>query len=263
MRKAAIPRWGVLGLLLWLLCALPVGAGPLRLYTEEYPPVNFSQAGKPTGLAVEVVEELILRTGDLASISLAPWARGLHEVESRADVGLFTTARTALREQRFQWVGPVLKTVGSFYALKGSGLQPGSLQEAERLGLIVVPRDWYSFELLRNAGLKNVQGVVGPKQMMLMLKLGRAKMIVAENTSLAGLLEQAQMRMEEVEPVLHLIDTYGYIAFSQGTDPARVARWQAALDSMYEDGSFARIYQHWLPGQPLPELQPALSHQQP
>lgn len=254
---------GVWSLLLCLLFCGPLLAGPLRLYTEEYPPLNFSRDGKPVGLSVEVVEELIRRTGDAASINLVPWARGLRETETKPDVGLFVTMRTEPREQRFQWVGPLLVSVTSFYGLRDSGLRIDSLHQAAEAGLIVVPRDWYSYEILRNAGLSNVQGVVGPQQMMQMLRRGRAKLIVAENTSLPGLLSLAQMRMEEVEPLHRFLDSYGYIAFSSQTDPALVARWQQALDGMRADGSFERIYRRWLPGQPLPERRPRLPHLQP
>ena len=54
-----------------LLCA-PLTAEPLRLFTEEYPPINFSQNGEPAGLATEVVKEIMRRTGQNAPISVVP-----------------------------------------------------------------------------------------------------------------------------------------------------------------------------------------------
>lgn len=47
---------------------------------------------------------------------------------------------------------------------------------------------------------------------------------------------------------LPLDDAVQYIAFSRGTDPGLVARWQAALDAMKGDGSYLAIYHRWLPG---------------
>jgi hypothetical protein len=36
--------------------------GDLKIYTEAYPPLNFAEKGKITGLATEVVQDLMKRT---------------------------------------------------------------------------------------------------------------------------------------------------------------------------------------------------------
>ena len=54
--------------LLCLLLASPVSAEPLQLYTEEYPPVSFSENGEVDGMATEGVRELLRRLGEQASI---------------------------------------------------------------------------------------------------------------------------------------------------------------------------------------------------
>ena len=62
----------------------------------------------------------------------------------------------------------------------------------------------------------------------------------------------AALRADDVRVVLPYRASLGYIAFWPGTADAEIARWQAALDAMKGDGSFARIYQRWLPGEPVP-----------
>ena len=69
----------------WL--ALPLQAAELLLYTEENPPLNYSQAGQPAGFVVEVVRALQARSGDSARIELAPWTRGYNQAKSLANVG--------------------------------------------------------------------------------------------------------------------------------------------------------------------------------
>ena len=72
MRYLALEDTAVFARCVHVLLALLVGFGfqsvaqaeRLRLYTEEYPPINFSRDdGKPTGLATEVVLEIMRRTG--------------------------------------------------------------------------------------------------------------------------------------------------------------------------------------------------------
>ncbi|MEO4046793.1 transporter substrate-binding domain-containing protein [Pseudomonas sp. CAU 1711] len=244
-------RW--LGCLLALCLAHGLHAAPLQLYTEEYPPMNFAREGRPAGLAVDLVREILARTGRGARISLVPWARGYQAAQVDPDSGLFVTMRTAEREPLFQWVGPVMVVVTSFYALRGSGIRIDSLEDAARAGTIAVPRQWYSFQELKARGLANVYGVIGPRQMMSMLRHGRVQVAVADNVTLESLLALGGLTPAEVEPLHAFMRSEAYIAFSPSTDPGLVAEWQQTLDSMKRDGSFALIYRRWLPGQALPE----------
>ena len=119
---------------------LRLQAADLRLYTEENPPLNYSQDGQPAGFVVEVVQALLARSGDSARIELAPWTRGYNLAKSQANVGLFATARGATREALFQWVGPLVQARTCFYSHQDSPLRINSLADAARDGRLAVPR---------------------------------------------------------------------------------------------------------------------------
>lgn len=239
-----------------LLCA-PLTAEPLRLFTEEYPPINFSENGEPAGLATEVVKEIMRRTGQSAPISVVPWARGYQEALTRANTGLFVAMRTREREQLFKWVGPITRNVTSFYALRRSFLSISRAEEAREYGEIAVPRDWYSHQRLLSDGFSNLTPVTGPAQVVSMLKRGRVKLMVLDNLSINALLAQGDIQADEVQLLFNYMHSDSYIAFSQQTDDALISRWQRELDAMKQDGSFAAIHHKWLPGEPLPPLEPA------
>ncbi|WP_256582919.1 ABC transporter substrate-binding protein [Pseudomonas sp. HMWF032] len=232
-------------------------AEPLRLFTEEYPPINFSENGKPTGLATEVVEAIMHRSGQSAPISVVPWARGYQEALQRPNTGLFVTMRTREREQLFKWVGPITRNVTSFYALRRSFLSISRIEEAREYGEIAVPRDWYSHQRLLAEGFNNLTPVTGPAQVVSMLKRGRVKLMVLDNLSISALLAQGDIQRDEVQLLFDFMHSDSYIAFSQQTDDVLVSRWQQELEAMKNDGSFAAIHQKWLPGEPLPPLESA------
>ena len=242
--------------LLLSLLALLSQAAPLQLYTEEYPPVSFSANGRAEGMASELVRELLKRLGESGEISVVPWARGYHTVQQTPNTALFATIRNAEREPLFQWVGPILLAQNSFYALKNSGIQLHDLTDVAKAGPVAVPRDWFSYQELRNLGLTNLLGVTEPEQMFKMLKRGRVKLIVADNLSFYSTGDAAQqvdyLTAKDVEVALPYRASLGYITFWPGTDPAVIQRWQRELDAMKADGSFSRIYQRWLPGEPEP-----------
>ena len=236
--------------LLLLLCSLGahLSAAELRLYTEDYRPFSYLQDGKPSGMAVEVVEALIRRTGETARIELVPWTRGYHQARHQADTALFSTVRTAQREAEFQWVGPIARGYTRFYTHKDAGLRVTSLDDVRQLGTLAVPKQWYSYEVLRQQNLDNLYGVPTPQDMLRMFRHGRVKLLLANTLTLDGMLAEQGMNAEQLQEQFDLMPNDSYIAFSLQTAAARVARWQRALQDMRDDGSLARIYRHWFPG---------------
>lgn len=236
--------------LLCLLLASPVSAEPLQLYTEEYPPVSFSENGEVDGMATEVVRELLRRLGEQASIQSLPWARSLQIVRRTPNTALYTTIRNPMREAQFKWVGPLVVSEDNFYALRGSGLQISHPEQLHALGPIAVPRAWSTYQELRETGLPNLLPVNEPEQVFRMLNHGRVRVIVADNLSFLAHGAQAQqvdfLSSADVEAIYNHRTSYGYIAFWRDTPDERVQRWQAELDAMKADGSFLRIHRRWL-----------------
>ncbi|MGB4073842.1 substrate-binding periplasmic protein [Pseudomonas sp.] len=234
----------------WLgLLACCVGgsalAEPLRLYTEEYRPLSYMDQGKLTGMAVDVVELLIQRTGQAVTVQVVPWTRGYQRVQQEANSALFTVVRTAKREALFQWVGPITQGYTSFYARRDSGLHVRRLADVGRFSTLAVPKQWYSHEFLSDQGLDNLYGVPTPQHMVKMFKHGRIELLVADDLALDDMLAQVGMSRADVELQFTFMHNDSYIAFSNNTDPAVVQRWQQALNTLKRDGNLERIHQHW------------------
>ncbi|SDL43007.1 polar amino acid transport system substrate-binding protein [Pseudomonas indica] len=236
-----------LRLVMALLLCTDARAAELLLYTEENPPINFSHDGVPDGMAVAVVTELLRRTETRAEIKVVPWARGYKMATTLPNVGLFVTVRTPDRETLFRWVGPIVSTSTSLYARKGEPLPVSSLEEARQLSRIAVPREWYSHQVLVRLGFTNLELVPKPHEMVRMTLLGRVPLMVYEDQLLPGLLKEVGAPPDALQPVHTFMRTSSYIAFSLETEKALVQRWQAALDDMKHDGSFARIHYQWFP----------------
>lgn len=230
-----------------LFCCLSAAAAELRLYTEDYRPFSYLEEGRPSGMAVAVVEELIRRTGEAARIELVPWTRGYHQVRQQADTALFSTVRTPAREPLFHWVGPIARGHTRFYSLKESGVRVANLDDVRQLGTLAVPKQWYSYELLREQQMENLYGVPTPQDMLRMFRHGRVKLLLANNLTLDGMLAEQGMHAGQLQEQFDLMPNDSYIAFSRQTDLERVARWQRALDEMRRDGSLERIYRQWFP----------------
>ena len=223
-------------------------AAPLQLLTEDAPPMSFLRAGQVDGMSAEVVRELANRLGEEIRIELVPWTRAYQLAQQQADTAVFSTVRTPEREALFRWVGPLVRGQTRFYSLKSSQLQVRDLQEAARIGPIAVPREWYTYQTLKAHGLDNVYGTSSSRQMISLLKHGRASLIATEDITLAQELAAGGLALDQVQAHYSFMSSDYYIAFSPQTDAARVQRWQTELESMQADGSLRRIVQRWLPG---------------
>lgn len=213
-------------LLAWLL---PAGAQTLRLYTEEYPPVSFSQDGQPAGMSVELVQELLRRLDQSAKLQIVPWARAYRLAQTTPHTAIFPTIRNSEREKHFMWVGPIMLASDNFYALKGSGVVVSDVSQLARFTAIALPRDWFTYQELTAAEMDNLLGVTEPEQMFNLLKSGRVPLIAADNLSFYVGGKQAdqvaQFGADDVEIAFAYRQSFGYITFWAGTEDEVIQRW--------------------------------------
>src|SRR5512139_2835551 len=249
------------GMILSALLGLAAGAqaaaaeaSGLRILTAENPPLNFSRDGEITGLATEVVRELARRTGTRGEITLVAWPKAYQALTEQPDIALFSTVMTAERKPLFQWVGPLVVQDTNLYALKGSGIAIANLDQARKIGKIATVSKYYSEQVLKEEGFANTQSYPDRETTVRKLLDGTVQLLASSNLGMPAALRKMGGSMDDVETAFTLSTDLFYIAFSKGTSPQRVARWQDALDEMKRDGSFAKIYAKWLPTENPPGI---------
>ncbi len=237
----------------WATEADDIRTVDLKIYTEAYPPMNFAEKGKLSGLATEVVRELMKRTHIRADIQLVTWEQGYKAVMEKPNVALFSIAMTPDRKPLLLWVGPIAFSNANFYARKGSNFGIRFLEDAKKIPAIVVVKDDYTEQLLRKEGFSNLESV--PTQEIALEKLlnGKAQLFPCSNIAMPALLKRLNA-MGDVESVLNLSTNMLYIAFSKSTSPELIALLQKTLDEMKAEGVFSRIYAKWLPAEMPPGI---------
>jgi len=106
----------------------------LRFVTEEYPPFNYTDSqGNVRGEATDILQSLLQRTFLEAEFQVLPWARALTEAEMIENTCVFSTARTAEREDKFKWIGPIVHNQWGAFSLAESSFEAKSLEDIESL----------------------------------------------------------------------------------------------------------------------------------
>lgn len=226
--------------------ALAANAADLQLLTDNHPPLHFQQGDQLVGFGVDVVRALAEQTGDHINLQQVPLLRALRMAVDTPDTGVFTVLRTEERDDRYQWVGPLIEVETALYAQDTRHPRVQSLQEADRLGRITAPRKWLVYSYLQQQGLNNLYGVETPEQMMRLFSLGRTDFVVSDTLSIASLAREQGMEPGRLQYQIPLMKQNTYIAFSLQTDPKQVARWQQALNSLRANGRLEQMRQRWL-----------------
>ena len=228
------------------MLALTANSADLQLLTDNHPPLHFMQGNQLAGFGVDVVQALATQTGDRIHLQQVPLLRALRMASDTPDTGVFTVLRTDDRDDRYQWVGPLIEVETALYAR--DNLQPPvhSLREADHLGRITVPHKWLVYSYLQGQDLNNLYGVETPEQMMRLFSLGRTDFVVSDTWSKAALAREQGMEPGRLQYQIPLMKQNTYIAFSPQTDPKQVARWQQALDTLRTDGRLEQLRQRWL-----------------
>jgi polar amino acid transport system substrate-binding protein len=91
-----------------MLAVLPAKAETYRFVSFEYPPLIYTKDGKPGGLAYEIVEEAMKRSGNDFTMDLQSWSRSLKEIEEGTADGIFTIYVTEERSKFMDFTSEVL-----------------------------------------------------------------------------------------------------------------------------------------------------------
>jgi polar amino acid transport system substrate-binding protein len=232
----------------------PKQTGPLvslELYTEDSPPGSFLKGGKPAGVVVDLVREILRRLDQHGTISLVPWVRGYTMALNRPNTAVFATTRLPVRETLFQWVGPVYQQHWGFYAKKGSSLTIRCLDDAKKISRIGSYAKDAKREFLLGQGFSNLVNAGNNTVNIKHLMAGRIDLMVSSDFNMPWLMIQAGFDPKEVQLAYGFRTVNNYIAFSLKTDAAIVNHWQQVLEDIKQDGTYERIF-HVSPTRDLP-----------
>lgn len=225
--------------------AEPADAG-IRIITEELPPFNYVGAdGVVTGQATEVVNGILSRLNQKATIEVLPWNEGYNAAVASPSVALYATGRTAERENLFKWVGPITTFDYLLYAKSGSGITLDSLEAAKKVKTIGVVKDDARHQFLLENHFTNILTCESDAECLRNLITGKTDLWFGSSSNSASVAQKEGIDPASFTAAYPVRTVDLYIAFSKDTPDSVIASWQAALDAMKRDGTFDTIRQKY------------------
>lgn len=216
--------------------ALANNLSHLTYFTESYPPYNYQENNQLTGIAVDLLEAAITKSEpgfDRTKIKLVPWARGYKLTRVGKDTVLFSTTRTAYREQVFEWVGPIAATKVVLFAEKSRQLKIIHQSDLNQYNIGVIRDDIGEQSLLAiGVNKSQIRRAHDATSLAQMLERNRIDLWAYEEVVGRWLLKNGALNTDDFEVVYVLKESQLYYAFSRDSDPLLRQQLQQGIDQV-------------------------------
>jgi polar amino acid transport system substrate-binding protein len=225
--------------------ALPLASeSAVNFISEEWPPYNYIEQGRLTGVSVKIVQALQQELGRSDPIQVYPSQRAKLILESRSRTMMFSMFRTPQRETRYKWIGPIGRDAIYFYQRGGSPLQIRTLQDAKAVAVIASRQAGLVFNILIADGFTNLDSsAYSSKQVYGKLLRGRAELAISDSPlGVRYLLKQMGLPADALQQTpVKVVESDLYIAASLDFPDTEIAQWQQALDRLKARGELDRL----------------------
>ena len=222
----------------------------LVLLTENFPPYNMAKNGKNfakdeniEGIAVDIMRETFKRAGISYNLTLRfPWERIYKLALEKPGYGVFVMARLPDREALFKWVGPIGPDDWVLLAKADSKVQLENLEQARRNKIGAYKGDAIA-ESLDKQGLKPIVALRDQDNAQ---KLMEGQIDLWATGDPAGRYLARQVGVSGLKTVLRFNSAQLYLALNKDVPDEVVARLQAALEQLREEGRIDQIMANYL-----------------
>ena len=224
----------------------------VRIVTEEYPPYNYTDNGKITGLGTDVVQAVLRELQIEGQFQSLPWARAYETAQSGESVLIYSMNRSKEREKLFKWVGQITPTDFYLFSLKSRNLQINDLAEAKTLQIGTVNQDIGEQYLLQHgfAVGRNLQSSNRYELNYEKLKRGRIDLWIMNELGAYYMARQAgddpSATLQKSMRIAEISGGGNYMAFGLKTPDALVERFRKGLETIKRNGIYDALQRKWL-----------------
>jgi len=236
----------------YFLCTY-VLAQNITIVTEDYPPYNYLDNNKITGMSAEVVLAVLKETNVTYTHDIYPWARAYQMAKRDSNTLIHSIGRTAKRENVFQWIGVIAPTQFCLISLKKrEDIQINSLDDLKQYKIGTIRDDIQEKHLL-NIGFtkdKQIISVSRQKQNFDLLLKSRIDLWASVELTASHIARQNKHIPDEILKTKFCfkdLSTEGvYMAFSKNTTPSLINEFKKALIKIKENGIYDSILRKYL-----------------
>jgi polar amino acid transport system substrate-binding protein len=220
----------------------------IEVVTEFLEPYQIKNPdGSLGGFSTDVVQALFKITQDHPEIQVMPWARAYEIALHKPNILIYSIAHTKDRDKKFHWIGDIKEERLYFWGLKKHYAKSDYEVSALKNYKIAVSRSSNSAQYLIAQKFSNIYQLANERQNMNMLFIDRVDLILATQITIETRAKNLGFDFNELQrlnEVAALNNTLS-IAFSIGTSPTLVQKYQAAFQQLETNGELAKLKEKW------------------
>lgn len=214
----------------------------IEYLTEDFHPFNYEQNGQLSGMSVDLLhmlwEEMQV---EKQTIKLYPWARGYYEIQNKQNVALFTTSRTAEREDMFKWVGPIASPGKLILiAAKSNPLKLNDLNDAKDYVIETVREDACA-QILASKGFKNIKLKTNLNNSIVKLLANHIDLIAYPEDTFFRLVDNRGYDKKDFVVAGEISKTTYYYAFSKNIPDKIIDKFKTAFVKVKQRPSYSEL----------------------
>ncbi|WP_168188258.1 ABC transporter substrate-binding protein [Hahella sp. CCB-MM4] len=224
------------------------------VHTEEFPPFNYTENGRIVGASTEIVEAIMRSSGYEYHLESHPWARAYELAKSGKNTLIYSIGRTPKREEDFKWIGILVPSVHSVFALKErSDIVINSLNDLSHYTIGTTINDVReSYLVSRGFDVRSLQRIGGESAyIMNYLKLmkGRIDLWPMPDAVMSYIVRKTGDDPETVVRKVYELSEISrggyYLAAGRATSEDVVVRLQASLEVFRLTQDYQEIINRW------------------
>lgn len=219
----------------------------LRYLTEEFRPYQYEEDGRPTGLAVEVLQLMWDEMGVAEQhIEFLPWQRAYEMTIMEPNTILFSMVRTPQREPQFKWVGPIQPARTIMIARSDSALTIDSVTDLTGKAIGVI-KEYAAESILRKYAIEHRIHVVPTITIAVNLLVSqRIQMLCMEERAFNRQIAEMGLSPSMFKTLWVLHDSKPSFAFHLSTPDSIIVEFQKALDTVRTTQAYKQILKKYL-----------------
>ncbi len=196
---------------------------------------------------IELIREMMILVGhEPKKMEIFPFKRGLKTLFDKNNVAFFNVNRTASRETKVKWVGPLLSNVVSLYEATNHPNGINSLEDAKKVDLICVLNGSNHVDYLVSNGFTNMHLSNSHESCFRMLINGRVSLTIIADSGFLEVIKTTIKQKSTLKKSFELYENKTYLAMSKNIPDNVIQKWQEALNKLKESGKYDFLIQQYL-----------------
>lgn len=209
----------------------------LNLYTEDYPPWNYSAADGVAGINVELLRLALSKTGYQGNFAVVPWGRAQRFTQTEPDSCFFSAVRSEERESIYQWVGPLSQEQVQLFSLDPAASHVADFASVQGVRIGGQTEDAFT-DYAESLGLR-VERVTDIPVNLAMLQSGRIDLWLAGSVGGPFIARREGVQVFPVATTERVFELW--LACNPAMPIEVIQRLNTALEALKQDGSLEAI----------------------